>query len=143
MKVLEKYVHSLDLNLISELDHIVFSTMRSSARTFREEYRVRRRILKTEQRSKFWKLLNETLSIDSVRSIDSVASIDSASSVCGSLEYDKGVVDPLKSELSHLEETYEKSKSDSDSSLKSNMDTVIVLGLIGVLLLLWLCETLK
>ena len=137
MTLLEKYVHSLDLSMISELDHVVFSTMRSSARTFREEHRLRRRILKTEQRSKFCKLLKDTVAIDSE------LNIDSDSSVCGSLEYDTGVLDTLQSELCHLEETYEKSKSDCVSSSKSNMDTVIVLGCIGVLILLWLCENVK
>ena len=143
MTLLEKYVHSLDLSMISELDHVVFSTMRSSARTFREEHRLRRRILKTEQRSKFCKLLKDTVAIDSELNIDSELKIDSDSSVCGSLEYDTGVLDTLQSELCHLEETYKKSKSDCEASLKSNMDTVIVLGCIGVLILLWLCENVK
>ena len=130
-------MHSLDLSMISELDHVVFSTMRSSARSFRKEYRVRRRALKSEQSSKFFELLKDTVPIDSE------LNIDSDSSVCGSLEYDKGVSATLQSELCHLEETYEKSKSDCVSSSKSNMDTVIVLGCIGVLMLLWLCENVK
>lgn len=146
MKILENYVHSLDLSMISELDHVVFSTMRSSARSFRKEYRVRRRALKSEQSSKFFELLKDTellKSIDQDVNIDSEVNIDSDSSVCGSLEYDTGVLDTLKSELCHLEETYEKSKSDCEASSKSNMDTVIVLGCIGVLMLLWLCESVK
>lgn len=138
--MLENYVHSLDLSMISELDHVVFSTMRSSARAFRKEYRVRRRALKSEQSSKFFELLKDT---EFLKSIDSELNIDSDSSVCGSLEYDTGVLDTLKSELSHMEETYKKSKSDCEASLKSNMDTVIVLGCIGVLMLLWLCENVK
>ena len=135
--VLEKYVHSLDLSMISELDHVVFSTMRSSARAFRKEYRVRRRALKSEQSSKFFELLKDTVPIDSE------VNIDSESSVCGSLEYDKVVSATVKSDLCHPEERYEKSKSDCEASLKSNMDTVIVLGCIGVLMLLWLCESVK
>jgi len=137
MKLLEKYVQTVDMNELTDLDHVVFSTMRSSARSFREEHRVRRRALKSERRSKFLELLNDKVGIDHELSVDSI------SSVCGSLEYDKGVVDTLQSEFCHLEETYEKSKSDCEASLKSNMDTVIVLGCIGVLMLLWLCESVK
>ena len=137
MTLLEKYMHSLDLSMISELDHVVFSTMRSSARSFRKEYRVRRRALKSEQSSKFFELLKDTVPIDSE------VNIDSASSVCGSFEYDKVVSATLQSDLCHPEEMYEKSKSDCEASLKSNMDTVIVLGCIGVLMLLWLCESVK
>lgn len=136
-------MHSLDLSMISELDHVVFSTMRSSARSFRKEYRVRRRALKSEQSSKFFELLKDTVPIDSEMNIDSEVNIDSASSVCGSFEYDKVVSATLQSDLCHPEERYEKSKSDCEASLKSNMDTVIVLGCIGVLMLLWLCESVK
>jgi hypothetical protein len=51
--------------------------------------------------------VKDTLSIDLEVNIDSEVNIESDSSVCGSLEYDTGVVDTLKSEFCHLEETYE------------------------------------